>query len=414
MDIEIPNSVKQVKKRKLYLKVVLISSVLALLLFSFRFLIKTSIPRNEIKIGNVEIGSMEATITAAGLVVPEYEQIITSPIEAKLEQIFHNAGDKVKLGEPILKLDREFIQLQLDKLYDAQKLNRNKIVQSRLSLEKALTDLKTQHAVKKVNIENLESKLKAEKYLIEIGGGTKENLQQAKLNLEVAGLELKQIEDQVKNQRKSMAADLDGLGFEINIQEKSIQELEKRLEQAEVRASRDGVITWVADQIGSKIDAGSELVRIADLNTFKIEGSISDRFADQLKPGGEVIVRINGNDLRGEIGNVKPAVENGIIKFMVNLKDRSNNKLRSNLKTDLFVVTSFKDKILRVKNGPFYSGASNMKIFVIDGNKAVKKSVTIGESNQDFVEIKSGLKKGDKIITSETKEYSSSNEVIIK
>ncbi|KIO74904.1 hypothetical protein TH53_23785 [Pedobacter lusitanus] len=414
MDIEIPVSVKQVKKRKLYFKIFLIGIALVLFFLGFRFLIKSSISKNEIKTGIVEVGSMEATITAAGLVVPEYEQIITSPIEAKLEQILHNAGDKVKKGEPILKLDKEFIQIQLDKLYDAQKLNRNKIVQLRLSLNKTLTDMKTQYAVKKVNIENLESKLKGEKYLIEIGGGTKENLQQAKLNLEIAKLELKQIEDQVKNQQKSMAADLNGLGFEINIQEKSIQELEKRLEQAEVRASRDGVITWVADQIGSKIDAGSELVRIADLNTFKVEGSISDHFADQLKVGGEVIVRINNTDLRGEIGNVKPAVENGIIKFMVNLKAKSNNKLRSNLKTDLFVVTSFKDKILRVKNGPFYSGASNMKVFVIDNNKAVAKAVTIGESNQDYVEIKSGLKEGDKIIISDTKEYSKLNEAIIK
>ena len=157
--------------------------------------------------------------------------------------------------------------------------------------------------------------------------------------------------------------------------------------------------------MGATVAEGEVLVKVADLSSFKVEGSISDVYADRLQIGGEVIVRINQTDLRGTVTNIHPAVNNGIITFMVRLADKSNSLLRANLRAEVFVVTSFVDGVVRVKNGPFYSGAVDQKVFVIEEGKAIQRKVDIGVSNFDYVELKSGVKPGEQVIISDMEDY---------
>jgi HlyD family secretion protein len=95
------------------------------------------------------------------------------------------------------------------------------------------------------------------------------------------------------------------------------------------------------------------------------------------------------------------------------LNEKNNPLLRPNLKVDVFVVTSFKENVVRVKNGAFYKGAAKQTLFVFNGNKLIKKEVEFGESNFNYVEIKSGLNKGDKIVISDMSDYERHDEITV-
>ena len=53
-------------------------------------------------------------------------------------------------------------------------------------------------------------------------------------------------------------------------------------------------------------------------------------------------------------------------------------------------------------------------IFVLSNSKAEKRTVHIGMTNFDFVELKDNVKPGDVIITSDMSDYKNSKEVTIK
>jgi HlyD family secretion protein len=202
-----------------------------------------------------------------------------------------------------------------------------------------------------------------------------------------------------------MSADLKALLLQINIQEKNIQELQSRITGADIKASRRGVITWVSDKIGSSVNAGSELVRIADLSSFKVEGSIADAYANKIKSGTEVKIRINNTDLSGKVATVNPSAENGIIHFTITLDEKASPLLRPYLKTEVFLITSFKKKAIIVKNSAAFDGSAEQNVFVIKEGKAIRRRVTVGESNFDHVEILTGLAPGEEIISSDMSEY---------
>ena len=211
----------------------------------------------------------------------------------------------------------------LEKLRDELNMKKNNVNQLKLQLEKNLIDLKTQYEIKKLQVENMEAELEEEKYLDKIGGGTKEKIEKAELNLKISRLELEQIIKALQNQEESMQANVLGLNFEISIQQKSVNELQDKLDQSTITADKDGVITWINDQIGKNINAGDELVKIANLQSYEVTGNISDMHADKLHIGEQVIVRINEKtEIRGEIVSISPAVTGNIIQFKIKLAQK--------------------------------------------------------------------------------------------
>jgi HlyD family secretion protein len=69
---------------------------------------------------------------------------------------------------------------------------------------------------------------------------------------------------------------------------------------------------------------------------------------------------------------------------------------------------------MRVKNGPAFKGGATQDIFVVQDGKAIRKTVNVGLSNFDYVQLKDQVKPGDVIITSDMKSFKNSKEISIK
>ena len=414
MDRELPVAKRRKSKLKTYGQLSLAAFLVILSFMGLRLVLKPSLKKADLTTAIAAIGPIEATVTASGVIVPETEEIIASPIPARIEKIMRQPGEKIMAGQSVLQLNKESTLTTYNKLKDEQQLKQNKATKLRIELQKDLNDLQAQYNIKKMRVKSLESVVADERYLLKIGGGTPENTRQAELNLQVAQLELKLLQDQIQNKKVAMQADLKELGFEMDMQVRDIQELQRTISQAEITANKPGVVTWVNTEIGANVNKGDVVARVADLSSFKVKASIADAYADQLLPGGAVIVRVNDTDLRGTIATVEPAVANGIVTFFVQLDQKNHQLLRPSLRVEVYVVTSFKDKVVRVKNGPFYNGAHDQAVFVVQGNKAVRRTVQIGESNFDYVELKDKIAAGEEVIVSDMKEYSHLSEIDLK
>ena len=414
MDRELPSSFK--KKR--LTKNIGLSVLLALGFFAgfliFRQYMQPTAKRADLSLARVTEGSIEATLTASGQVMPEHEFLITSPIHAKIEQVLRHSGETVQTGQSILQLNKEETLSNYNKMLDEQAANHNREAQLELNLEKSVSELTTQYTIKQMYIQGLETALEHEQTLLKIGGSTEEKVKQAGLNLRISQLELQQLKRQMKNQQKQIRSDRKGLGYQISIQQKSIDAYGKKLSQAAVHSPAKGVITWVNSKIGAEVGEGAELARVADLSSYKIEGKIADTYAGQLKNGTEVIIRIEDQELRGSISNIEPEVDGGMVKFFVLLKQNNHPLLRSNLKVDLYVVTSVKRKVLRIKNGSAFTGAEQQQIFVLKGNEAIARTINVGISNFESIEVLSGLKAGEEVIISDLKDLGNVKKIAIK
>lgn len=388
--------------------------LLAIAVWGVRATLKGSIIKNEITTAIVDEGSVENTLNATGEVLPEFEEILASPINASIKSVVMDAGNKVKAGQSILKLDKSAAQTEFERLNFQMQSKRNEISKLKLDLNKSFYDIKSNNDIKQLRITSLTDAVENAKRLFKAGGGTREGIEQAELNLKVAQLEKKQLENEIKSKQQTMQIEIKEAEIALAIQNNDLHELQRKLQLANIVATRSGVVTYVNKNIGATVKDGEALARIADLGSFKVNGSISDSYMDQLHSGMPVIVRINDAQLKGHVFNVYPSVQNGIVNFDVQLNERNNKQLRPNMKVDVYLVTDVHSKTMRVANGAAFKGAADQDIFVLNGGKAERRSVHLGLSNFDFVEIKDGVKPGDVVITSDMSEYKNAKELTIK
>lgn len=414
MDTAIEEEVKLKQKKKTLSFILIGVIVLLAAIWLLRTSFASAIKKSNITTAVVERGDIENTISATGEILPEFEEIITSPVNASIQKVLMDAGNTVQAGQSVLTLDKTASQT----LYNKQKFEleskRNDIAKLKLDLNKSFYDIRSNNDIKQLRINSLQADVENAKRLYKAGGGTKEDVDKAELALKVALLEKQQLENEIKSKQQTMQLEIREAELAADVEMNNLNELQRKLKAADIVATRAGVITWVNKNIGAAVHEGESIARIADLSSFKITGSISDNYLDQLHNTMTAIVRINETQIRGTVTNIYPSVQNGIVSFDVRLDEQNNKMLRPNMKADVYLVTDAHSNVLRVANGPAFKGSSTQNIFVLNNNKAEKRTVHIGLTNFDYVELKDNVKPGDVVITSDMSDYKNSKEITIK
>ncbi len=377
-------------------------------------LVRPSISRASVRTAIADAGPIEAVITATGTVVPEVEQVVSSPVDARVLHILKRTGAMLKKGEPLLTLDISETQLAVDKLGQDLAIKENQQARTRLSLEKSLIDLNGQVEVKTLQLASLRSQLARDRQLAADGLLSQELLKKSELAVSQAEIELKGLEGSRENARIANGNEVTGLGLEMSKLQQEQREARRLLNLATPRADRDGVLTWALTEEGVAIKKGDVIARVADLGSFRIQATVSDVHAGRLSAGLLVTVKVNEDVLEGTVAAVLPTIQNGAITLHVALKDPSSPLLRSNLRVDVGIVTARKPRVVRIRRGPFATGEGAQQVFVVRGDRAVRTPVELGLASFDHFEVVRGLVPGDEAVISDMSDYTRLREVRIR
>lgn len=405
MDREIPLSIQQKQKRKQIIKYGSILLVIVIAIVFILSFLQSSISQKNILLGTADRGTIEITVNASGKIIPLTEEIIVSPINSRILEVYKEAGDSVDAEEPILKLELASIETDYKQKLDEKEMMRSKLIQSQVGLDNSLSDLQMQLEVKDMKMRQLQTELKNEKYLDSIGASTSDKVRQVALNFEVAKLELQQLRQQINNEKKNAAAEVKVKELELSIFEKSLAESARLLKDARILSPQKATLTYVNNQIGSQVSAGTQIAIVSDLSHFKVLAEIADSYAEKLSSGAKAIIKIGQMQLDGTVVNITPSVKNGVINFTVMLKDAGNSRLRSGLKTDVYVTHGIQDDVVRIPNSYYYIGPGEYELWVVKDGNAEKRKIKLGESSFEYVEVTSGLNVGEQVIISDMNQY---------
>ena len=414
MDKQIEPGIRAKRKKKLVIISLAIVAVIALVSWSLRLAFVPTLQQKEFVTAVVETGDIENTINATGELLPEFEEVITSPINASVQSTQLDAGASVQGGEQVLTLDKSAAQSEYEQLKFQLETKRNSIRKLKLELDKSYFDIKSNNDIKQLRIGSLEADVENAKRLFNAGGGTREDIEKAELALKVAKLEKQQLENEIRSKQQTMQLEIRQSELDAAIQENALKELERKLTLAEIHTSRAGVITWINKNIGAMVAEGDPLVRIADLSSFKVSGSISDNYLGQVSRGMDAIISINDTLFRGTVSNIHPTVQNGIVTFDIQLQNRNHPLYRPNMKVEVYVVTGAEKQVMRVANGAAFKGANLQNIFVVQDGKAIRKTIHTGMSNFDYVQLKDNVKPGDVVIISDMSRFKNATEIRIE
>jgi HlyD family secretion protein len=376
--------------------------------------LRPSIRRDRVRTAKVERADVSATLDASGLVVPEFEQILTAPVASRVVGILKTSGAEVAPGEPIVLLDDKDARREVSRLEEQIALKRNARRQTEIELARTRDDLTAKREVQALELRSFQYELERNRAMLVEKLVSQDDVRKSETDVARAEIELRHLDTQLVNAQDDLASRLEGLVLEIGILEKDLDRAGERLERTSVTSDRAGIVTWVVSSEGAVAAAGEPVARVADLSAYRVDAVLSDVLARRLTVGLPAVVRSGETRLPGRVHKVLPTVQNGIVTFEVLLDEPDHPILRPNLRVDVHAVTEQRTDTLRVRRGPFLNIDGRDCVFVVRGEQAVRTPITIGLSNFEHYEITEGLDEGDEVVISDMSEYRNAREVKLK
>jgi len=351
-------------------------------------------------------------------------------VSGEIIDIFINEGDSVKRGQLLAKINPDLYESGLD--------------QAQAGFQNA----KSQQSSSAANLARINGALKLaqqnydrQKSLFADNIISKAEMEQATNNLTAA-----------KSEYKSFQQSLIAQKYTVKSAGARVDEARKNYNRTVIYAPMDGIISSKTSFKGERVVgtsqmAGTEMMRIADMNKMEVRVDVNENDIVRVKIGDTALVEVDayyGKKFKGVVteiansaksltGNAMSASTNDVANFVVKISilpfsyedlisARRPFPFRPGMSATVEIITAVKTESLSIPSGAVAlrvkqdsadrNSAAKKKndtdvvdggeqvevVFVSSDGKVEKREVVTGLQDAEYVEILSGLKKGEKIV----------------
>jgi membrane fusion protein, multidrug efflux system len=197
-------------------------------------------------------------------------------------------------------------------------------------------------------------------------------------------------------------SDFDKTNLDLKVAEQELAEAKWRLEKTTVRAPFDGRVTERVVNAGQHVRPAEVLFTIAYFDTLITRIFVPEKEAMGLTAGREVKLRLRADPnvvFAGRIRQISPVVDTatGTVKLTIDAV-KPPALARPGAFVNVDIVRDTKSGALIVPRESVVREVRQAHVFIVEGQVAVKREVTIGLEENGHVEITSGIKPGEKVI----------------
>jgi HlyD family secretion protein len=174
------------------------------------------------------------------------------------------------------------------------------------------------------------------------------------------------------------------------------------LGQLNIRAPVTGQLSGFDIQLGQSLQQGERIGQIDSAGGDKLQADVDEYYLGRVAVGQTATADIEGKSYRLKVAKVYPQVRNGVFQIDLLFVGTEPTSMQRGQSVQAKLTLGDSSKALLIPNGAFFNDTGGNWVFVVDrgGNSATKRAVQLGRRNADFIEVLSGLKPGDRVITS--------------
>jgi HlyD family secretion protein len=367
--------------------------------------VRPSVAADAVIVAEVRRGSVDNTISAAGVVIPVHEEVVASPGASRVARVHAKPGQQVRQGELLLELDDREIRLALEALKEQLAQQDNRIATLSLEMDQKLKQTRSGIELLEIDLQAARVRHERNQKLRSSGLVSGEDLLTAELNVRRNEIQLRQQRELIEDTRRATAGAIAAANLQKAILHKQIAQQEQLLAQTRVSAPFSGMLTSLVEEEGASVAAGQLVARVSELNNYRLEASVSDFHARLLAAGQAVRVEQNGRLLAGTVRTLLPEIQNGTIKLLVDLAQPHDPLLRNKMRVDVGIVTDRKAGVLVIDSGAAFNGKGRQPAYAVRGGVARKTMLELGASDGKVVEVVSGARGGERFIVSDTSAF---------
>ncbi len=361
-----------------------------------------NVNKERITISDVKNGVFDEFIVVTGVIQPLKTYQLDAIEGGYVAQKLIDGGASVKKGDLILKLENQRLMLDFvnreTEMYDLinnLENTRLSLRQNKFTLKRTLSELEFQIQQAKIDHDR-NSKLYEDKVI------SQQEYQRTKISYErLSQQSTIEVENQ-KFQEENSVTQIRQLEGTLERTRTNLSMMRQNLENLAVKAPVSGLLSRVDVEIGASITAGQNIGQIDDLNGFKMRIEVDEHYISRIFPGLEGSFEFNGKTHQLVVHKVYPEVTNGRFQVDMTFPASIPEGIRRGQSVPVRLQLGKPAQAILLPTGGFFSDTGGNWVYVLheSGNKAEKRSISLGRKNPQYFEVLTGLSEGERVITS--------------
>jgi RND family efflux transporter MFP subunit len=288
-----------------------------------------------VKVEDVELGTLDTKLELSGILSGSQELMLIAETQGRVQSIYKNEGNWVKKGEVIAQVDDELMRAQL--------------------------------MVTEANHEKAKKDLERAKALSEGDAITQQQLEGLQLNAKAA--------------------------------EAKYTVAKKRLADAKIKAPISGYINKMFLKEGGMIGATVPVCELVNIRSLKMTVKVDEEDVTRVKPGMEVKIKSNGNQLNGKVVSVGKKADYALqYAVEIAIPENPDDQLKAGMvaTAEFYFIDDYEGPV--ISHTALVSSTKNPQVYVLENDQSKLRSIKISHMSEDMIKVKEGLNKGEKVI----------------
>jgi len=361
-----------------------------------------TVARDRLAISSVQKGTFDDYLPLRARVTPLVTVYLDAVEGGRVEKKLVEDGAQVTQGQLLAVLSNAELQLStLEKQAEVEQQLNNMRSQELALTQTRNTNLRDLNQAE-TDLAKMRRQYDLQKPLAERGfvasktfNDTKDDLNYQQQRLEILKRSIAQTEALQTSQLQQLRAAASSLNTSMGVAQNSLGQLN-------IRAPVTGQLSGFDIQLGQSLQQGERIGQVDSAGADKLQADVDEYYLGRVSVGQTATADVDGKTFRLKVAKVYPQVRNG--QFQIDLvflgQEPASVQRGQTIQAKLTVGDS--SKALLIPNGAFFSDTGGTWVFVVDsgGNSATKRQIQLGRRNNDFIEVLSGLKPGERVITS--------------
>lgn len=365
------------------------------------------VPMSNVTIEPVAQGVFHDFTPLQGKVTPKDTLYVDTPLGGQVADVLVQAGDRVVKDQPMIKFTNHDVELDV--------LQREAVASQGLTIaQQYQTALEQAHATNQrmlddldYNIVRLKRALDRRKPYEGQGVFSQESVDamQDELNNDLKQRPIQAATNKAQDDIRQ--AQLPQIKENIANLQASMKQIAARLDDLTVKASASGRITVLDLKIGQNVKQGDHVAELVPDTGFKVAADVDEYYLPRVKTGQVAVADFDGKDVRLKAIRVYPQVKDGVFTVDLAFVDAQPQGLTTGAAVQGRLSLGGDQPALVLPAGAFLERSGGDYVFVVspDGHHADRRRIKLGRRNSEQVEVLSGLKAGDRVVTSDYEGY---------
>ena len=296
---------------------VLVGLVVLLLVFAF-FKRGSRSTSEEVTAEKVAPREIREMVAASGKIFPETEVKISSDVSGEVVELFVEEGDSVVNGQLLAKVDPDAYQSAVERGVASVNNAKAQSANAQAGIERAKAQvLQAEADIERIQFQMINTQGIHDRNIKLLKDGvisqadfdqSLSNLQTLEANLAAAKANLESLQANLKSSVQSAKA----ADYTVKSNEATLKELRTNLRRTTIYAPNDGIISRLNIEQGERVVgtaqmAGTEMMRVANLNAMEVQVDVSENDVLRVALGDQVEIEVDayiGRKFEGTVSQI--------------------------------------------------------------------------------------------------------------